>query len=229
MKSFSQFKRTSVVTAIFLSIGTFVSAQSMIGLTAATSKSDNHMETFWYQQQIFNRFSLGLQIRNSDVKYRFIDAKAIKNGNAFFAGLTLGFKIKEQEDYRLDFNLTTSYRRLKNKGNEQLPQFTDGIEIDPNLLFSLKTGRRIVFHTGIMLRTAVQLNPEAIPDEQLPSAILLNGLSYQLNQSALTLRTYAGPMNGAGGDTEKFFWQVSLGYQYTFPGKFSSSIPFINF
>jgi hypothetical protein len=189
------------------------------------------METLWYQHQLSNRFSVGLQVRNSDVKYRFVNARAIEKGNTMFAGLVLGFKIKENEKYRLDFNLTTSYRRLENEEQEinNLPQFTTGIEIDPNLLFSLKANQRWLFHTGVMLRTATQVEPESVSDEQLPSAIVLNGLSYQINQSSLTLRTYAGPMNGAGGDTGKFFWQVSLGYQYTFSGKSQPSIPFINF
>ena len=167
----------------------------------------------------------------SDVKYRFVNARAIEKGNTVFAGLVLSFKIKEREAYRLDFNLTTSYRRLENEDQEinNLPRFTDGIEIDPNLLFSLKARQHLLFHTGVMFRTVTQVGPEPVPDEQLPSAIVLNGLSYQINQSLLTLRTYAGPMNGAGGDTGKFFWQVSLGYQYIFSGKSQSSIPFINF
>ena len=186
------------------------------------------METVWYQHQLSPLLSIGLQLRNSDVKYRFVNARAIDRGNTIFAGLTLGFRIREREKHRLDFNLTTSYRRLENEELEELPQFTDGIEIDPNLIFSLKARQRFIFHTGIMLRAATQLGPESISDEQLPSAILLNGLSYRINQSSLTLRTYVGPMNGAGGDTEKFFWQVSVGYQYTF-GKQVSPIPFINF
>ena len=223
--------KKTIIVVIMLSAVTFASAQSNVGLSVATSRNDRHMETLWYQHQVSTRFSVGLQVRNSDVKYRFVNARAIEKGNTIFAGLVLGFKIKEAEQYRLDFNLTTSYRRLENEGQEinNLPQFTTGIEIDPNLLFSLKANQRWLLHTGVMLRTATQVGPESISDEQLPSAIVLNGLSYQINQSSLTLRTYAGPMNGAGGDTGKFFWQISVGYQYTFSGKSQPSIPFINF
>lgn len=223
--------KKAITVGVLLLAVTSASAQSNVGLSVATSRNDRHMETLWYQHQVSNRFSVGLQVRNSDVKYRFVNAHAIEKGNTVFAGLVLGFKIKEKEKYRLDFNLTTSYRRLENEEQEtnNLSQFTDGIEIDPNLLFSLKTHQHVFFHTGITLRTVTQVGPESVPDEQLPSAIVLNGLSYRIDQSSLTLRTYAGPMNGAGGDTGKFFWQVSLGYQYTFSGKSQPSIPFINF
>ena len=176
-------KKTILIVA-FLLVGTFVSAQSSVGLTVATSRNDHHMETLWYQHPVSDRFSVGVQVRNSDVKYRFVNARAIKKGNTIFAGLVLGFKIKEREAYRLDFNLTTSYRRLENEDQEinNLPRFTDGIEIDPNLLFSLKARQHLLFHTGVMLRTVTQVGPEPVPDEQLPSAIVLNGLSYQINQ-----------------------------------------------
>lgn len=218
-----------ILVSFLLLTYTWAAAQSNVGVTVAVSKSDNHMETVWYQHQLSPLFSVGVQLRNSDVRYRFVNARAIDRGNTVFAGLTLGFKIREREKYRLDFNLTTSYRRLENEEVEKLPQFTDGIEIDPNLIFSLKTNQRFIYHTGIMLRMATQLGPESIPSEQQPSAILLNGLSYQINKSSLTLRTYVGPMSGAGGDTEKFFWQVSVGYQYSFGKRSDSSISFINF
>ncbi|MEN0049042.1 MAG: hypothetical protein AAF806_18400, partial [Bacteroidota bacterium] len=65
--------------------------------------------------------------------------------------------------------------------------------------------------------------------EQLPSAIILNSLSYQLNAQTLSLKTYVGPMNGASGDTEKFFWQFALSYQYNLNQKGQGQIPFLNF
>ena len=218
-----------ILGCLLSTISTLASAQSAIGVSLATSRNDHHMETVWYHQQVAKRFSVGLQFRNSDVRYRFVDAQAIERGNTLFAGLTLGYAIKTEENYRLDFNLTTSYRRLENEESEALSQVTDGLEIDPTLLFSLRANSSLIYHTGALFRAATQLGPTAVSDEQLPSAIVLNGLSYSFGPSSLTLRTYAGPMNGASGDTGKFFWQVSLGYQYTFSGRFASALPFINF
>ena len=204
-------------------------AQSNFGLSVATSKNDNHMETVWYQHQLSSRFSVGIQLRNSDVRYRFVNARAIEKGNTVFAGLTLGYKIAYSENFRLDANLTTSYRYLENEENTSLPKITGGLEIDPNIILSLKLRENLFYHTGAMLRTTFQISPESIGDEQLPSAIILNGISLQKKSNTFSLRTYVGPMNGATGDTEKFFWQVSLGYQYSLNFKETKQLPFINF
>ena len=188
------------------------------------------METIWYQQQVSNRFSAGLQLRYSEINYRFVNARAIEEGNTTFVGAVLGFKLKEAEKYRFDFNLTASYRYLNNDENPELPSSTNGLEIDPNFIFGLRLSDNLFFHTGAMFRTAMQFGEEPINDEQQPfSAIVLNGVSIYKNGHTYSLRTYAGPMTGATGDTEKFFWQLSLGYQYSFGSSSNSSSPFFNF
>ncbi|MEM8525636.1 MAG: hypothetical protein AAGG68_13425 [Bacteroidota bacterium] len=203
-------------------------AQSNIGAQISTSKSDDYDSIIWYQQQISERFSAGLQVRASELKYRFINAQAVESGNTFFTGLVLGFKLKETENYRLDFNTTASWRRI-NSENSSLPETASGLEIDPNLIFGLRLNDQFFYHSGMMLRAALQLSPETIGDEQLPSAILLNSFSYQLNAQTLSFKTYFGPMNGASGDTEKFFWQLAVSYQYNLNYKGQGRIPFLNF
>lgn len=203
-------------------------AQSHFGFSVATSKNDQHMETLWYQNQISQHFSLGVQLRYSGIRYRFVNARAIENGSTAFVGAVLGFNLKKTEKYRLDFNLTSSYRYLNNEEKPELPESTNGLEIDPNFIFGIKVTDNVFFHSGAMLRAAMQFGDEPINDEQLPSAIVLNGLSIQKNAHTFSLRTYVGPMNGATGDTEKFFWQFSLGYQYNLNGS-ANAIPFFNF
>jgi len=218
-----------LVFILFLLSGVLhIEAQSHFGFSIATSKNDQHMETIWYQNQISHRFSLGVQLRYSGIRYRFVNARAIENGSTAFIGAVLGFNLRKKEKYRLDFNLTSSYRYLHNDGNFELPKTTNGIEIDPNFILGLKISDNIYFHSGAMLRTAMQFGDEPINDEQLPSAIVLNGFSVQKNAHTFSLRTYVGPMNGATGDTEKFFWQFSLGYQYNLNGS-ADAIPFFNF
>jgi hypothetical protein len=205
-------------------------AQSYLGLSVSTSKNDNHMETIWYQNQISERFSAGIQLRYSGIKYRFVNARAIKYGNTVFIGGVLGFKLKQSEKYRLDFNLTASYRYLNNDENTDLPSSANGLELDPNIVFGLRISDNFRFHSGAMFRTAMQFGEEAIMDEQLPySAIILNGLSFHKNGNTFSLRTYSGPMNGATGDTEKFFWQFSLGYQHSFGATENNYLTFFNF
>ena len=207
----------------------YCNTQSYAGLSIATSKNDRHIETLWYQQQLSDRFNAGVQLRYSRILYRFVNARAIEDGTTVFVGAVLGFNLKKSERYRLDFNLTTSYRYLNNDENPELPSSTNGLEIDPNFIFGLKLSEKLLFHSGIMLRTAMQFGDEPINDEQQPSTIVLTGVSIDKAAHLFSLRTYAGPMTGATGDTEKFFWQLSLGYQYKFGSSAKGVLPFFNF
>lgn len=214
---------------LFVFLGTLeAKSQSFAGLSVGTSNNDNHIETVWFQHQFTGRFSAGVQLRYSQIRYRFVDAIAINDGSSVFGGVVLGFKIKETAKYRLNFNLTSSYRYLSNDENPDLPESTNGLELDPNILFDLKLTDKINLYTGAMLRTAMQFGETPILDEQMPSAIVVAGISYSTNNHSIALRAYTGPMNGATGDSMKYFNQISLGYQFSF-GEQSSSFSFFNF
>lgn len=213
----------------FVLLGTLeAKSQSFAGLSIGSSSNDNHIETVWFQHQLTDRFSAGVQIRYSQIRYRFVDAIAINDGSTLFGGIVMGFKLKETEKYRLNFNLTSSYRYLSNDENPDLEESTNGLELDPNIILDLKLSDRITLHTGAMLRTAMQFGDTPILDEQLPSAIVLAGLSYSVNNHSIALRAYTGPMNGATGDSMKYFNQISLGYQFSF-GEHSGQFSFFNF
>lgn len=217
-----------VSTFLMLMAGwTLVHAQSQAGISLSISKSDEHIEQVWFQQQFGSWFSAGLQVRYAGIKYRFIDAKAIKDGNAIFVGIPIGFKLAEKDQYRVDFNLTASWRQL-NPDSESGFESSTAFELDPNFVFTLKASEKLFFHSGVMLRTVLQTSPEGLL-EQFPSGILLNGLSVNLNSNIIALRTYFGSMSGAGGDSEKFFWQIGLGFQKTLGKKSDNSISFFNF
>jgi len=222
------FKYNLFIPFLFL-IALEVSSQSVAGLSVGVSNNDEHMETVWLQHQWTDKFSAGLQLRYSQIKYRFVDAIAISEGSTFFGGFVLGFKMKETEKYSLNFNLTSSYRYLSNEENPELAESTSGLEFDPNILVALKLSDRLTLHTGAMFRTAMQLQKNQILDEQLPSAIVLAGLSYNINNHSIALRAYSGPMNGASGDTMKYFNQISLGYQVFFGQPSDGFFSFFNF
>jgi len=213
----------------FVILGTLeAKSQSFAGLSIGSSNNDNHIETVWFQHQLTDRFSAGVQVRYSQIRYRFVDAIAINDGSTVFGGIVLGFKLKETDKYRLNFNLTSSYRYLSNDERPDLEESTNGLELDPNILLDLKLSEKITLHTGAMLRTAMQFGETPILDEQLPSAIVLAGLSYSINNHSVALRAYTGPMNGARGDSMKYFNQILIGYQLTF-GEKTSQFTFFNF
>jgi hypothetical protein len=219
----------SIIITIILAFGIFcTNAQTTAGFSVGFSNNDKHIETLWFQHQLSRSFSAGLQFRYSQIDYRFVNAIAIKDGSTTFAGLVLGVKLKESEHIRLDFNLTASYRYLSNDDRPELPSSTNGLEFDPNIVLGFNLSESINLYTGIMLRTAMQFGETSVLDEQLPSGIVLAGLSYNINKHQIALRAYTGPMNGAGGDTMKYFNQISIGYQYTF-GQPKSPLSFFNF
>ncbi|MFQ3213780.1 MAG: hypothetical protein ACI9XJ_002676 [Marivirga sp.] len=222
-----ELKKPLIILLLFLGVQAS-NAQSHAGISLGSSNNDRHIETIWFQQQLTDKFSAGLQFRYSQIKYRFVDAIAIDDGSTAFAGLVLGFKLKEAESYRLDFNLTSSFRYLSNDEKPELAESTSGLELDPNIILSLKCSEKIRLHTGAMLRTAMQFGDPQILDEQLPSAIVLAGLSYRIKNQSIAIRVYTGPMNGATGDSMKYFNQISLAYQYSF-GKPSTQFSFFNF
>lgn len=222
-----ELKKTLFIVFVLLG-GLEAKSQSFAGLSIGVSNNDNHIETVWFQHQITDKFSAGIQLRYSQINYRFVDAIAITDGSTAFGGLVLGFKLKEAEKYRLNFNLTSSYRYLSNDENPNLAESTNGLEVDPNILLDLKLSERIKLHTGAMLRTAMQFGDTPILDEQMPSAIVLAALSYTVNSHSFALRAYTGPMNGATGDSMKYFNQISLGYQFSF-GEQTGPFSFFNF
>jgi len=204
-----------------------ISAQSLIGLDLGTSKSDNLSLRIGYQRELSPVVSAGFQLKAAVLDYRFIDARAVTEGNVLFIGIPLGFNVKSTDTYRVDINLTPSWRILT-ATNEVASRRGQAIEIDPNLVISMPVGDRMIYHAGVMLRTVFQVNPETLV-EQIPSTILLNGFSYKLGENLFSLRTYVGPMFGAAGDTEKFFWKLSLGFQMPIGESTSDTLPFFNF
>lgn len=202
--------------------------QSYLGFSAGFSKSDRHTESLWFQQQFTDQFSAGLRLSYGSLQYRFIDAKAITEGHVIHVGIPLGFKLAEGDRFRIDVQLNPSYRRISPISESSLAA-SSAIELDPNLIIGFPIREGFFLHTGLMLRTVFQIDPSPTMNEQFPSAILLNSFSYLAKSTLFSLWTYYGPMSGAGGDTEKFFWQISLGVQRMLGGQQNSSIPFFTF
>ena len=111
-------------------IGYQGNSQSNFGISIGTSRTDNHTESIWYQKSFSEKFSLGFQLRNGGINYRFINARAVQSGSVQHAGLVLGYKIRETENFRFDFNLSTTYRRINSDDVEVEGNGTNGFEPD---------------------------------------------------------------------------------------------------
>lgn len=219
-------KKLLLLLAVVTS-GLVSSAQSYAGISIGSSKSDRLQSSLRYQHLITSRFSAGVQLSFGDIRYRFIDARAVEDGQVLMAGVSLGYAIAEGERYRLDVNLSSRYRSIRTEAADAPADAGSGFEFDPQMVIALQVSESLYLYPGLMMRIAMQTSPEFIGNEQIPTGVLLNGLGWKLGSSMLSMRTYVGPMAGAVGDTEKFYWQLSLGFQYFFKSKSNipSSIP----
>lgn len=220
--------RLYLIMAFLASWNSIALAQSTIGFSLGSSKSDLHTESIWYQRQVNESLYLGAQLRYGQAQYRFIQAKSVTEGSVLSAGVQIDWKLISQNSFRLDVNLSPSLRWFRS-ALEHTPSSSLAVEIDPNLIAGLRLNEQWIFHTGLLMRTVFELNPAPVLNEQLPSSILLNGISFQKQSSLISLKTYYGPMSGAVGDTEKFFWQVSLGIQRQLGSAPNADIPLLYF
>lgn len=220
--------RILVAVILLFIVKVNIEAQTNFGFSVGTSDSDDYTASSWYQKSVSDKLSIGFQFRKGGIKYRFINARAVESGSVQHIGLVLGFKLKETDKFRFDFNLSGAYRRVNSDEVKTESDGTNGYEIDGNIMLGFKVSDNVFFHAGTLLRFVAQTNEEAVI-EQLPSPILTNALSYRFKMNLISLKTYIGPANGAGGDTLKFYRQVSLAFQMSIGSSGSNIIPFLNF
>ncbi len=198
-----------------------VRAQVMIDLTYGGSKSDYLFTTVSLNWQASDTWRFGASIQNSDYRYRFIDARQVSNGYAGTFRLLAAARLAENEVLRLDGYLKPGFRFIAAPDDD--PQEFENYEfrnssavvLDPGLLVTLKYWEKLWLHTGVNLHMAAQIRPEAIL-EQYPSSFLMAGGSYALGRRwTLMAQAMAGPASGAGGDTEKFYWETSIGLRFS--------------
>jgi hypothetical protein len=206
-----------------------VRAQVLVDVTLGTSKSDYSYGTLGVSWQPSDTWRLGASVQNSDYRYRFIDARQVSNGYAGTVRLLAAARIAENENLRFDFFVKPGVRfilapdeaqKIENYSFEN----STALVLDPGFLVTLKYWDKLWLHTGVNLHMAAQIRPEFI-FEQYPSGYLVAGGSYALGEKwTLMAQGTAGPTVGAGGDTEKFFWQTSIGLRYSLNGNRVSNL-----
>jgi hypothetical protein len=201
---------------------TALNAQIQLDLQYGSSKSDYQYATLAASYQTAGRWRFGAEWQHSDYRYRFIDARAVRNGYAMSARLLAVARLAEDDRIRLDAFVKPGIRLIQAPdGEEPLTSnyaFEDGlgITLDPGLLATFKARERLWLHTGVNLHMALQIRPESI-FEQYPSGFLFAGASAAAGRRWTWYgNALAGPAVGAGGDTEKFYWQLALGARLSF-------------
>lgn len=196
-------------------------AQTDLDLTFGASKADYSATVIRATHKINNGLRLGVSYQFSDYRYRFINARPVSDGFAGTASLILVGRLAESDNIRLDGFFNPGFRIVQLPDDD--PQefenyvFEEGsraITLDPGLLITITASEKLAFHTGINMHMAFQSSLEPI-FEQFPSIRIKAGVSYKLAESwALFATGDTGPMSGASGDSEKYFWQLAFGLRY---------------
>lgn len=205
-------------------IGFFLLAGSAFGqwdldMTYGSSKADYGFAMLRLSRQVSDRWRVGASYQFSDYRYRFIDARQVSDGFAGTLRLSGVVRLSETGGLRLDGFLHAGHRYI-GLGTDAPQVFNYDFEpghaliLEPGLVVTLRASEAWNFHSGVNMHMAWQVAPEPL-FEQFPSAHLLAGGSYRLKPRwTLFLTSQTGPMSGASGDTEKFFWQAQAGLRY---------------
>lgn len=205
--------------AILLLAGVQVSAQIDLDIKVGTSKADNSFLTLRATYSLSPQTRIGVSHQFSNYQYRFIDARAVSGGFAGTTRLIFLQQLQRSEKIRLDLFVKPGYRTI---GLSDEPQELENYDfqpgtsliIEPGLLVTFNPAEKWSFHSGLNLHTAFQLQPDFL-QEQLPSMRLLGGGAYQLSDQWVLFSTLdTGPMSGASGDSEKYFWKAGIGLRY---------------
>lgn len=198
------------------------SAQWSVDIQGGSSKQDYQNWILRGTIQLSERTTVSIESKNSDYRYRFIDARRVERGYSGQLSLSLAYRLHETEHLRLEGFLKPGIRYIN--FNEDDPQpfefysFSDSyaLTFQPGLIVSIKSTDKLWLHTGINLFTSFQISPATLY-EQFPSSLLLAGFSQQLGEQwVLFSNNMAGPASGASGDTEKFYWETNLGLRWCF-------------
>lgn len=194
-------------------------AQISLEVSGGASKADQVYGTLAVRYAPSESFRFGAEWHQGDIQYRFVDARAITSGQVGIYSIMASGRLSETQLLRLDLVGKVGYRR-QTPGTEQAIENysfenSTGLILEPALLVHIKSTENLYLHTGINLRTTYQLQPSVI-NEQATSSHILAGASWAISDRwVLFFRNQFGPTSGAGGDTEKFFWQTNLGLRFS--------------
>jgi hypothetical protein len=194
-------------------------AQSLIDVGVGASTQDNYFTNIAYRHQVNSNFRIGFETQIASPKYRFIDAKLIKEGYATSVHIPLTFKITEQSKIRLDgyVRLGARFQGVldpdKNDKRDSILTST-AIMFDAGLVVNIKLTEKLNLNSGVSFPTGIQIAPSTL-FEYFGAANFHGGLSYATSaKTILFAKGITGPAFGGNGDTYKYFWSVQAGIRF---------------
>jgi hypothetical protein len=224
-------KKVIIHSLIVLSILLFadrIAAQSMVDISVGTSHQDNFFTNVAYRYQVSDKFRIGFEAQYGAPKYRFVEAKPIREGYSGTISIPLTLRLYEKEQIRLDFYTKVGMRFQgildpdKNDKRDSILNST-AFAFEPGLLVTVMVNEKLNFQSGITFPVLFQTSPSSIFENVYPGMIHL-GLNYKSSEKrTVFVKTLFGGATGGDGDTQKFGWSLQAGLRFNFGQKPSSS------
>jgi hypothetical protein len=205
-----------------------IAAQSMVDISVGTSHQDNFFTNIAYRYQVSEKFRIGFEAQYGAPKYRFVEAKPIREGYSGTISIPLTLRLYEKEQIRLDFYTKVGMRFQgildpdKNDKRDSILNST-AFAFEPGLLVTVMVNEKLNFQSGVTFPVLFQTSPSSIFENVYPGMIHL-GVNYKSSEKrTVFVKTLFGGATGGDGDTQKFGWSLQAGLRFNFGQKPSSS------
>jgi hypothetical protein len=208
--------------ALLLSRG--VQAQHIVDVSVGVSLQDKLMTTLAYRHQFSDRFRAGLEVQYGAPRYRFVDAKPIREGYAATFTLPMSLRLYEKEALRLDLFVRPGYRTQgvldpdKNDTRDSILNAT-AILFEPGLVITMQASERLNIQSGISFPIAFQNAPTSL-FESAHTPLIYGGFGLKTSEkSTFFAKSLFGSAVGGDGDTYKFSYSLQGGMRFAFGSK----------
>ncbi len=210
-------------TALLLFISSKNYGQNMLDISVGSSNSDYVFTTLAFRKQVSERFRIGLEVQAGSIRYRFIEAKPIREGYSTTISVPILYKLYETDNIRLDLYTRVGVRFqgvIDPDGNDERDETltSTAINFEPGLMVSIPISEKWLIHSGITFPNFFELSPTFIFENHV-SAITA-GFSYKASENKVFfLKGLTGGAAGADGDSQKYSWSAQAGVRFLLGSK----------
>jgi hypothetical protein len=193
--------------------------QSMLDLTVGTSNLDRFMTNIALRRQVSDRFRVGLELQYGAPRYRFVDARPIREGYSGIVSVPLSLRLYEKDRMRLDFYARTGLRFQgiidpDDNGVRDSRLQSTTLLIEPGLIVTTGITSKVDLQSGITFPVAFQIAPLSL-FEALHAPLVYTGLNFKAtDKRSFFIKTQFGAAFGADGDTYKFSYTLQAGARF---------------
>lgn len=208
-----------VLAMVMLAFTQQVSAQSMLDVSVGTSHQDNFFTNVAYRCQVSDKFRIGLEAQYGTPKYRFVDAKPIREGHSGTISVPLTLRLYEKERIRLDLYTKAGLRFQgvldpdKNDTRDSILSSTAFV-FEPGLLVTVQLSEKLNLQSGVTFPAIFQISPSALFENVYPGLLHL-GINHKSSDKRIVFaKALFGGATGANGDSQKFGWSLQAGIRF---------------